>query len=95
MEVENGEAGVEEQPDSSLLQPSLQLQEDQDNKRRVEENISLQNNKRMKPDELWPQEMNQWYISLRMLQLISELWLSRGRRGDRSWPLRLTFFGQN
>ena len=52
MEVENGEAGVEEQPDSSLLQPSLQLQEDQDNKRRVEENISLQNNKRMKPDEL-------------------------------------------
>ena len=56
MEVENGELGVEEHPDSSLIQPNLT--EDQENKRRLEDASNLQNNKRMKPEEIRPQESN-------------------------------------
>jgi len=56
MEVENGEVSVEEHPDSSLIQPNLA--EDQDNKRRLEDASNLQNNKRMKPEEIRPQESN-------------------------------------
>ena len=56
MEVENGEVCVEEHPDSSLIQPNLA--EDQDNKRRLEDASNLQNNKRMKPEEIRPQESN-------------------------------------